>query len=259
MADTFSRISNFDMKLSALLLHLDEVKAGGLDSDYFIDSSRYNHTIARTGNNIGIGAVNKFPPGGLVGSPGYDKAFWRVHQGLNMEADFTFDFWFYDTAYGGALGSDLSSMGVRLGYDKWPIGLAHLDNILEIYTEDTTGGQGYLHCTFYAIYGGILGVTIPITAGYWKHVAFVKSGSTHSFYLNGALIQDWVADTNFSAYWWLPPFEHYNYDPAYNPEHSITTNCATTSSKPIYVDEVHLEPRALWTAPFTPPTIPYRG
>ena len=260
MRDPSRRIVDFKMDLSALLLHFDKAKPGGSDSDYFIDSSRHNHTIARSGANVVIGAENKFPAGSLKGPSGVDKAFWRVHQGLNMDADFTFDFWFFDSGYGGTYGSDLSSMSVRLGYDNWPIGKSYLSNVLEIYTEDRAGdAQGYLHCVFYAIYGGQLGTVIPINSGYWKHIAFVKHNNTHSLYLNGALIEQWTANTNFTAWWWAPPFEHYNYDPAYNPEHSITLNCATTTSKPIYIDEVHLEARALWKGPFTPSAEPYRG
>lgn len=88
--------------------------------------------------------------------------------------------------------------------------------------------------------------TIGIPTNQWSHVAIVRNGSSLSLYVNGQLSKS----ANIG-----------NVSTVYNNNSCLRIGAWDNGGYPFkgYIDEFRFVDKAIWTAPFTPPTEPYNN
>ncbi len=154
---------------TVLLLHGDGTN--GAQNNTFLDSSTNNFTITRNGNTT-QGTFSPFSSeagkwGVNTGSSGSNGVSIADNAALQMgTGDFTIEGWFWPTATG----------SIRCFYTKG---------------VNTTGGLivGCSQSQIFCRHTGTTDLTYAVTMPQgWNHIAWVRSGSTLSIYLNGTSV-----------------------------------------------------------------------
>ncbi|EKE11659.1 MAG: large adhesin, partial [uncultured bacterium] len=192
----------------------------------FSDSSSSAKTVTNNGNTQVSTAQSKFG-----GASGYFNGSSYLSAPYSSDfdptsGDFTIDFWMHPTSLSG-------------GSQAWT-GL--------VGTSTTTGDNNW--CAYFYSSGKIgigragineiLSTSNVITANSWQHIAYVKSGSTTTIYVNGTSVAS--AST---AVWNFPAL----------PLRMGSTNSVNFYG---YLDSVRISKGvARWTSNFTPPSMDY--
>lgn len=154
------------------------------------DNSSNNATITRVGG-VAVTRFSPFSPG----SPGYTAATYGgsilfpqgTSQGstdanplrlpnnstFNLSGDFTYEFWIYAVPSSTAGGNNCCVLGSNYSSVNHQFGLSSSFTTIDVY-HPSTGSQG--------------SSTFPSILNSWAYVAYVRSGSTLTFYLNGVSV-----------------------------------------------------------------------
>jgi len=204
---------------TSLLLHFDGSLA---------DSS--SNSIALTAN--GGAAVSSAEPKFGSGSAYFDG----TNDSLSADdtplltagsGDFTAEAWVYP----------LNDTGVLGIFGKRSSGSSHLEWVVY-----SLNGYSYMVLSSNGSSWGHAGAgTEPITANQWSHVAFVKSGSTCTVYVNGVTSQSATMEAIHDG---SGPFV-------------IGDGGDASQGFSGYIDEVRVSKSAVYTTDFTPPTAPF--
>ncbi|KPA18765.1 secreted protein, partial [Candidatus Magnetomorum sp. HK-1] len=215
-----------------LLLHMDD--------DDLSDSSPYNHVINQYGGNINNDIQRKFGVGSLYldGVDNYISI--PYHEGFAFgQEDFSIDFWFYFENIDEYINVSLGNYYCQTTYGlDWGISMrsgTYSYNLGFIYSNPSYTEK-------------IISTTIPV--GSWHHVAFVRSGDSLIFFMDGVKLDTIALETNFE-------FPDNNY-PIYIGKFIGNTSCSTTYFFESYIDELRISKGiAYWTEDFTTSPGPY--
>ena len=207
-----------------------------LNSISFVDSSTNNVTVNRYGNTTAVlyspyppVEVNKYDPAIHGGSAYFDGTGDYLSVPSNNAfvfgtGDFTIESWIYLTSSSAGMIFGSHEVGVTTGY-YFSLGT----NLVYWGTYGYDGTNGDLTWS----------VTIPL--GQWTHLAFVKSSSGVSLYVNGQLINTQAFSKNISS---IP------YNPSIGADRDGNEGVFTG-----YISDLRIvKGTAVYTANFTPPT-----
>ncbi|MBI4658044.1 MAG: immunoglobulin domain-containing protein [Verrucomicrobia bacterium] len=209
-----------------LLLHMD----GPDGSTSFIDSSPSPKTVNRSGNNTNVEidtSESKFGGASALFHGRDDGLTIPDSDDWHMPGDMTIDFWVKFTG----LPTQRIIMQRESGDAYWGIGYEN-ENYLQYFIRNG---------------GGSIGVHVvrwfPQVAT-WYHLAFVRSGDTHTFYINGTRLGQSTVSTSRPN--------------NYNGQLFIGRNGDGVDWVSGWMDEVRISKGvARWTSDFTPPTRAY--
>ena len=159
-----------------MLLHGDGTN--GAQNNTFLDSSTNNFTITRYGNTT----QGSFSPYGSNWSnyfaDGTQGLFLPTSSNLDLSGDFTVEGWFFKngTTDKVVLGSDYPTRNIQIAFDQ----------------ANVAGSAG--------IYNGSSWQSVTCSSSpnsQWFHLAFVRSGTTVTVYLNGTSQGTFTSSTNY--------------------------------------------------------------
>lgn len=206
---------------TVLLLHCDGTDA----STTFTDSSAAPHTVTANGNAQVDTAQSKFGGASLLldGTGDYlsstNSADWNL--GTAGAGDFTIDFWVRFNTVTAQAGFVCAGDNSVNGWETY-----YASGQLSIRNSTGTGR----------------GVSWTPTTNTWYHIAWVRAGGTLTGYANGASLGT-VSDDDFN-----------------NDSQQLTIGQEGDGTQFLdgWMDEIRIvKGKAMWTANFTPPTIPY--
>jgi len=207
----------------------------------FLDDSTNNFTITANGtpsvqrfNPFGaftaystavIGGSGYFPSGASQGSSSPTPLAVPGNSSFNLSGDFTFEVWHYGDSYTYSGGNNVVFLGADYGVSiNQQIGLTTSNNAMQVY-HPTTGVQSS------STLSGILGA--------WNHYAYVRSGSTITFYFNGVNVGSVTNSQTFTM------------------SNGAFGALGGYGGRPAgYLTDLRLNSTALYSSNFTPPTAP---
>jgi hypothetical protein len=164
---------------TTLLLHGDGTN--GAQNNTFLDSSTNNFTITRNGNTT-QGTFTPFSQAagywGNYFDNGTQGIFLPTSSNLDLSGDFTVEGWFFKngTTDKVILGSDYPTRNIQIAFDQ----------------ANVVGSTG--------IYNGSSWQVVTCSSSpnsQWFHLAFVRSGTTVTVYLNGTSQGTFTSSTNY--------------------------------------------------------------
>jgi len=209
---------------NTLLLNGDGTN--GAQNNTFLDSSTNNFTITRNGNTTqgsfspyGAFWGNFFPPGSSRGSTATDPLLFST---ITLSGNFTVEFWVFQT-------QDNGEGNVVVGSTLGP----GFSNNRQFTIENVSGLPRIGFWDGSAAYYS----TGTISRNTWTHCAFVRSGSTVTFYINGTSSGTATTSASFSL---------------------TTIGALGTYGGGIlgYVSNLRINNTVLYTGTFTPSTTP---
>jgi hypothetical protein len=198
-----------NFKDTVLLLHGDNTS--GANNTLFLDNSGTTYVPFS-------GTFSNYFNGSSYISTSYNSAF-------SLTGDFTIELWINYSAHG-AYGGLISCANSGAGWSGWQIIFNNTNNSLLVEVNNTT----------------FMTSNVDLTANVWNHVAWVRSGSTNTLYINGVNVATASSSATFNS----------STSPLYigverTPSFYITG----------YISNVRvLKGTALYTSNFTPPTTP---
>ena len=206
-------------------------------SPNLVDKSANNFAITKAGDV----SVQKFGPfaGTTLPTPYYGVYFdgstttplTNTTTNFQLAGDFTIECWLYANSFGG------TNPGI------WSIGTAEAAGRYQLYCS-TSGNTGTLKIDLYSV--GSQPVFSTINANTWYHIAFVRVGSTISFYVNGTSVTFTSGSTTLSG----------TVGASSGLVIGKTTYASNAAWNGIISNFRIVDGTALYTANFTPSTVP---
>lgn len=199
----------------------------------FRDNSSNNFTLTRNGD-VRVTAFSPFAPTSAYspsvnGGSGYfdgtgDSLTFPTNSAFAFPSDFTVECWFYSSTFTGEQTLlDLRGSGGTVGF----LCFVRADRFPSVFKEGS---------------GTLLTSTAAVNVSSWNHIAFVRSGSTFTIYVNGVS----GGSVSDSTSWQAP-----------SSTGRIGTNIGNSNGINGYISNVRVvKGTAVYTSNFTPPTAP---
>lgn len=164
----------------SLLLHMDGANAG----TSFVDSSSNGLAITANGNVVTSTAQSKFGGASALFDGTTDSLTTPTNAVFTLDGDFTIEFWCYINTLkqSGILANGASSFS---------------GTAVVIVLDHSTHNDRFGIWNFPSL-NGVLCTTPTVVTGQWYHVAFVRSGTTLTPYLNGVASTSATTSATFS-------------------------------------------------------------
>ena len=166
-----------DPYFNQTVLLLNDTGTNGAQNNTFIDSSTNNFTITRNGNAT-QGSVNPYQPTGYWSNYFDGTGDYLDVVGTNGSANFTFgtgnvtiECWVYHNSI--------------TGYQNYYRTQGSVANAAYLFRQITGTLEWYVFNASGSLLMSATSATGALVANTWYHIAAVRSGNTHTFYVNG--------------------------------------------------------------------------